>query len=58
MKLEDRCTYNLDFDDGNIVYKQILIWLMFERKDPQTRKTSVEEFVEKFVNNNSYLAKK
>jgi hypothetical protein len=58
MKLEDQCTYNLDFDDENKVYKQILTWLMFERKDPQTEKTSVEEFVEKYVNNNSDLAKK
>ena len=56
--LEDQCTYNLDFDDENKVYKQIFIWLMFERKDLQTGKTSVEEFVEKFVNNNSDSAKK
>lgn len=58
MKLKDQCTYNLDFDDEDKVYKQILTWLMFERKNPQTGKTSVEEFVEKFVNNNSDLAKK
>lgn len=58
MKLEDQCTYNLDFDDEEKVYKQILTWLMFERKDPYTGKTSVEEFVEKFVNDNSELAKK
>ena len=56
-ELEDQCTYNLDFDGENKVYKQILTWLMFERKDPHTGKTSVEEFVEKFVNNNSDLAK-
>ncbi|MER5175176.1 MAG: hypothetical protein ABJB76_01670 [Candidatus Nitrosocosmicus sp.] len=58
MKLEDQCTYNLDFDDEDKVYKQILTWLMLERKDPKTGKTSVEEFVEMFVNNNSELAKK
>jgi hypothetical protein len=57
-QLEDQCTYNLDFDDENKVYKQILTWLMFERKDLQTGKTSVEEFVEKFVNKNNDLAKK
>ena len=58
MNLEDQCTYNLDFDDEDKVYKQILTWLMFERNDPQTGKTAVEEFVEKFVNNNSDFAKK
>ena len=58
VKLQDQCTYELDFDDEDKVYKQILTWLMLERKDPQTGKTSVEEFVEKFVNNNSELAKK
>src|SRR6476646_7835073 len=57
-QLEDQCTYNLDFDDENKVYKQILTWLMFERKDLRTGKTSVEEFVEKFVNRNNDLAKK
>ncbi len=31
---------------------------MLERKDPQTGKTAVEEFIEKFVNKNSKLAKK
>jgi len=59
MEMQDECTFDLDFgDDQNKVYKQILLWLMFERKDPRTEKLTVEEFVEKFVDDNNDLAKK
>ena len=53
MNLRDECTSELNFfgDNQYLVYKQILLWLTFERKDPQTGKLAVEEFVEKFVKN-------
>jgi len=34
------------------------MWLMIERKDPKTGKTTIEEFVERFVTHNRDLAKK
>jgi hypothetical protein len=53
MNLRDECTSELNFfgDNQYLVYKQILLWLTFERKDSQTGKLAVEEFVEKFVKN-------
>ena len=36
VKLQDQCTCELDFDDQDKVYKQILTWVMLERKDPHT----------------------
>ena len=38
VKLQDQCTYELDFDDEDKVYKQILTWLMLERKGSTDRK--------------------
>jgi len=62
MNLQDECTFELNFFGGDqeMVYKQILLWLMFERKDPQTGKLAIEEFVEKFVKdkNKNDLAKR
>jgi hypothetical protein len=61
MNMQDECTFELNFlgDDQAKIYKQILLWLIFERKDPQTGKLAVEEFVEKFVkyDDNNDLAK-
>ena len=59
MKMRDECTFELDFmDDPDKVYKQIVLWLTFERRDPKTGKLAVEEFVEKFVTDNNDIAKR
>lgn len=59
MKLKDECTYELKFiDDEELIFNQIFMWLVFQRRDPYTGKLAVEEFVEKYVKDNKDLATK
>ena len=44
----DACPYSLDFDSDELVYKQIMTWLMYERKNASGR-TELDEFVDEFV---------
>lgn len=42
------CPYDLDFDDEELVYKQVMTWFAYERKNAFGR-TLVDEFVDEFV---------
>lgn len=42
----DECTWNLEFDSDEFVYKQLLFWFIFERINPATGKTIIDEFIE------------
>jgi hypothetical protein len=42
----DECTWDLEFDSDEFVYKQLLFWFIFERINPATRKTVLDEFIE------------
>ena len=44
----DECPYDLDLVNDDLVYKQILTWLSYEKMD-SSGNTLVDEFVEKFV---------
>ena len=57
-RLMEECPYDLDLENGELVFKQLLTWIMFERKDPATGMTVLEEFVGKFIKHDSTLARK
>ena len=42
----DECTWDLEFDNDEFVYKQLLFWFIFERINPTTGKTILDEFIE------------
>jgi hypothetical protein len=42
----DECTWDLEFDSDEFVYKQLLFWFIFERINPATGKTILDEFIE------------
>ena len=43
------CPYDLDFDDEDHIAKQIFTWFVYDRINPKTGITILEEFVEHFV---------
>lgn len=44
----DACPYDLDFDSDDLVYKQIMTWLAYEKKDSSGR-SLIDELVDNFV---------
>jgi hypothetical protein len=42
----DECTWDLEFDSDEFVYKQLLSWFIFERINPNTGKTILDEYIE------------
>jgi len=42
----DECTWDLEFESDEFVYKQLLFWFIFERINPVTGKTILDEFIE------------
>ena len=52
----DVCPYDLDFDSDELVYKQIVTWLMCEKKN-LFGKTALDEFVDEFVDDTRLASK-
>ncbi|HSF00951.1 MAG TPA: hypothetical protein VLA48_08670 [Nitrososphaeraceae archaeon] len=48
----DECTWDLEFESDEFVYKQLLTWFIFERINPATGKTILDEFID-FVSKDS-----
>lgn len=48
----DECTWDLEFESDEFVYKQLLTWFIFERINPATGKTILDEFIE-FISKDS-----
>ena len=42
----NECTWDLEFESDEFVYKQLLFWFIFERINPVTGKTILDEFIE------------
>lgn len=52
----DQCPYSMDFEDS-LKYKQAVIWFAFDRIDPRTGVTILDEFVDRFVEDEGLAAK-
>ncbi len=48
----DQCTWDLQFESDEFVYKQLLTWFILERINPATGKTILDEFID-FVSKES-----
>ncbi len=42
----NECTWDLEFESDEFIYKQLLFWFIFERINPTTGKTILDEFIE------------
>ena len=52
----DSCPYDMDFDNQIQVYKQVMTWFVYERKN-HAGKTILDEFVNRFVDDKKLRAK-
>lgn len=48
----DECTWDLEFESDEFIYKQLLTWFIFERINPATGKTILDEFID-FISKDS-----
>lgn len=42
----EECTWDLEFESDEFIYKQLLFWFIFERINPITGKTTLDEYIE------------
>lgn len=56
MRHAEECPYSMDFDNDDFVFKQVLFWFMREWKNPDTKKTPLEEFVGEHIRQDRSLA--